>query len=110
MRQSNLEVLDLGKYKEVVGDREHVCLGALYVDPAWHGQGIGRRLVEHLYKEHDLAKEPVVVQTRAGTEKFYKKMGWKTIVAAETDLSEWAGKGMGFGVHRSPQMLRGEWK
>ena len=81
-------------------------LGALYVTPDRHGQGIGRQLVEHIYSRYDLDKELVIVQTRAVSEGFYTKLGWVTVDSTDIDLSEWEGKGKGFGMHRSPQMLR----
>ena len=81
-------------------------LGALYVRIDWHGHGIGRDLVEYVYSKYDLDKELVIVQTRAVSEGFYAKLGWVTADSTDIDLSEWGGKGMGYGLHRSPQMLR----
>lgn len=74
--------------------------------PSQQRQGIGKQLVEHLYSNHELEKEIVIVQTRATAEEFYAKLGWKTESSSDFDLSEWEGKGRGFGVHRSPQMVR----
>ena len=70
------------------------------------GMGIGRRLIEYVYSEYDLERELVIVQTRAMSEGFYAKMGWVTVDSTDIDLSEWGGKGRGYGLHRSPQMLR----
>lgn len=81
-------------------------IGALYVKPGLQGSGIGRRLVEYLYSKYDLEKEFVIVQTRAMSEGFYIRLGWKTVDSTDIDLSVWGGKGMGYGLHRSPQMVR----
>jgi GNAT superfamily N-acetyltransferase len=81
-------------------------LGALYVRADRHRQGIGRQLVNYLYSTYNLDEELVIVQTRAISEGFYNKLGWTTVGSTDVDLSEWGGKGMGYGTHRSPQMLR----
>ena len=81
-------------------------LGGLYIKPDQHGRGVGRRLVEYFYSKYDLDKELVFVQTRATSEGFWEKMGWTTADSLDIDLSEWEGKGRGYGVHRSPQMMR----
>lgn len=81
-------------------------LGALYIRTDRQGHGIGRHLVEYLYSKYDLDNELVIVQTRAMSEGFYAKLGWITADSTDIDLSEWGGKGRGYGLHRSPQMLR----
>lgn len=70
------------------------------------GQGIGKQIVEWLYERYGLEKEVVIVQTRAMSEGFYEKLGWRTVSCTEVDLAEWGGKGRGYGMHRSPQMVR----
>ena len=70
------------------------------------GQGIGKQMVEYLYKMYGLGSEMVIVQTRAMSEGFYENMGWVTVDCTEIDLSVWSGKGRGYGVHRSPQMVK----
>jgi len=81
-------------------------LGALYVKTDQQGRGIGRQLVEYIYSKYDLENELLIVQTRDISEGFHLKLGWVTVDSTDIDLSEWGGKGRGFGVHRSPQMLR----
>jgi ribosomal protein S18 acetylase RimI-like enzyme len=76
------------------------------VHPTRQNQGIGRKIVEFLDKEYGIDKALVVLQTNATAEDFYKKLGWETVNSTDIDLSEWAGKGRGYGVHRSPQMVR----
>ena len=73
---------------------------------AWQGKGVGRMMVEYMYREYELEKEVVIVQTTASAERFYEKMGWKTVDSTDIDLSEWAGKGLGYGLLRCPQMVR----
>jgi len=81
-------------------------LGGLYVRAGWQGHRIGKHLVEYLYSKYELDNELVIVQTRAMSEGFYAKLGWITADSTDIDLSEWGGKGRGYGLHRSPQMLR----
>ncbi|KAI9684244.1 MAG: hypothetical protein M1822_005717 [Bathelium mastoideum] len=93
-------------YLKLMGGKPHVVLGALYIKPDWQSHGIGRQLVEYLYSKYDLDNEPVIVNTRATSEGFYAKLGWTMVDSTDFDLSEWGGKGRGYGVHRSPWMLR----
>lgn len=81
-------------------------IGALYVRPNRQGEGIGKSLVEYIDSKYDLDSERVLVQTRAISEGFYAKLSWVTASSTDIDLSEWGGEGMGYGVHRSPQMVR----
>lgn len=83
-----------------------LVLGGLYVRPSAQGQGIGSRMVEHIYSKYGLETEPVIVQTVAMSEEFWSKLGWKTVACTEIDLSIYGGKGHGYGLHRSPHMLR----
>lgn len=73
---------------------------------AWQGKGVGRMMVDYMYREYELEKEVVIVQTTASAERFYEKIGWKTVDSTDIDLSEWAGKGLGYGLLRCPQMVR----
>ena len=63
-------------------------------------------IVDYMYREYGLENDMVIVQTTASAEKFYQKMGLKTVDSTDIDLSEWAGKGLGYGLLRSPQMVR----
>ena len=81
-------------------------LGALYVRIDRQGRGIGKHLVKYLYSKYNLNNGLVIVQTRGISEGFYAKLGWITADSTDIDLSEWGGKGRGYGLHRSPQMLR----
>lgn len=69
-------------------------------------QGLGRQLIDYLDSKYEMKKDLVVVQTRAMSEGFYERLGWVTVASTDLDLSEWDVQGRGYGVHRSPQMLR----
>ncbi|CAG8978994.1 hypothetical protein HYALB_00009896 [Hymenoscyphus albidus] len=58
------------------------------------------------FHTYGLEKKTVFVQTFMGARGVYAKYGWQEVDATEIDLAEWAGSGMGFGLHRSPQMIR----
>jgi predicted N-acetyltransferase YhbS len=83
-----------------------IAIGALNVKIACQRQGIGRMMVNYMYREYGLDNEMVIVQTTASAERFYERMGWKTMDSVDIDLSDWAGKGLGYGLLRSPQMVR----
>lgn len=83
-----------------------IAIGAMNVKIAWQGQGIGKMMMEYMYREYGLEKDMVIVQTTASAEGFYQKLGWKTVDSTDIDLSEWAGKGLGYGLLRCPQMVR----
>ncbi|MCJ1382477.1 hypothetical protein MMC17_005590 [Xylographa soralifera] len=91
---------------KLTAEKPHVVLGALYIRTDRQRHGIGRHLVEYLFSKYDLDNELVIVQTRAISEDFYTKLGWITADSTDIDLSEWGGKGRGYGLHRSPQMIR----
>ena len=61
---------------------------------------------EYLYQKYDLDNELVIVETRANPEGFCAKLVWITADSTLIDLSVWGGKGRGYGLHKSPQMLR----
>lgn len=63
-------------------------------------------MVGYMVREYGLERELVIVQTTASAEKFWQSVGWKTESSTDIDLSEWAGKGLGYGLLRSPQMVR----
>ncbi|KAL9107644.1 MAG: hypothetical protein Q9227_007451 [Pyrenula ochraceoflavens] len=93
------------RWNRLTAGKPHV--GALHVNPDRQRQGIGRQLIGYIYSKYDLDNERVFLFTRATSEGFYEKLGWVTADATEVDLSEWEGKGKGYGMHRAPQMVRG---
>ena len=63
-------------------------------------------MIEFICSTYKLDDELVIVQTRSISEGFYQRLGWVTIDSTDIDVSKWAGEGMGYGIHRSPQMVR----
>ncbi len=59
-------------------------LEALFVHPSWHGQGIGRRLVEHAVRRMDAAAVDVNEQNPQAVA-FYLRMGFEVVGRSETD-------------------------
>lgn len=74
--------------------------------PEYQKQGIGTALLRWGFKEFDLEKEKVWIQTQMRGRNVYRRYGWEEVDHLNIDLSEWGGKLRGFGVHRSPCMLR----
>ena len=83
-----------------------LVLGSLYVRPSAQRQGIGTKLLEWAFDRYNLSDEKVFVQTVMNSEGFYEKFGWEQVGYKDIDLSEWGGKNKGFGILRSPQLLR----
>jgi predicted N-acetyltransferase YhbS len=83
-----------------------VVIGAMNVRVDRQRQGIGKKIVEFFETEYGIGSELVIVQTNASAEGFYGKLGWGTVDSTDIDLTEFTGKGMGYGVLRSPQMVR----
>ncbi|KAH7411819.1 hypothetical protein DE146DRAFT_641462 [Phaeosphaeria sp. MPI-PUGE-AT-0046c] len=96
----------IAKWRGITGGKPHVTIGAMNVKITWQGQGIGKMMIEYMYREYGLENDMVIVQTTASAEIFYQKMGWKTVDSTDIDLSDWAGKGLGYGLLRCPQMVR----
>lgn len=68
--------------------------------------GIGSSIQKWAFDQYALEREVVFVQTIMGAEGMYERYGWVEEDATVIDLSEWGGKNRGFGLHRSPQMVR----
>jgi putative acetyltransferase len=59
-------------------------MDALFIDPAWHGTGIGRALVAHARSLHSKLTVDVNEQNlRAGG--FYRRLGFMQVGRSETD-------------------------
>lgn len=81
-------------------------LASLYVKPDHQRRGIGSLLLAELFQHHGLENELVFLQTLASSEGFYAKFGWSAAKSTDIDLSKWGGENRGYGLHKSPQMLR----
>ena len=66
---------------------EGTHMDALFIDPAWHGKGVGRALVDHGLALHP-AMTTDVNEQNAGALTFYERMGF-----ARTSRSEKDGQG-----------------
>ncbi|CAG8949308.1 hypothetical protein HYFRA_00004934 [Hymenoscyphus fraxineus] len=93
-------------YRQLMAGCPHYIWNSLYVLPLYQRKGIGSALLRWGFHTYGLEKETVFVQTFMGSREIYAKYGWQEVDATEINLAEWAGDGMGFGVHRSPQMIR----
>jgi len=99
-------------YRKIMKNEKHVVLGSLYVSPDQQRHGIGSNLIKFAFEQFQLDKEKVFVQTLMMSVGFYERYGWKQADSTDIDLSEWGGKDRGFGMHRSPQLVRekGPWQ
>ncbi|WJM11375.1 acetyltransferase [Paenibacillus sp. PK1-4R] len=78
-------------------DKEHQPVGfiglqdnfieMLFVDPSQHGQGVGRRLIEHTIKIKGHHLKVDVNEQNPGAAQFYSKMGFVQIGRSEFDGS-----------------------
>lgn len=84
----------------------YVVWGSLYVLPEHQRKGIGSEILRWGFNTYSLGDKQVFVQTFMGAQGMYAKFGWEEVDATEIDLVEWGGDARGFGLHRSPQMIR----
>jgi len=59
-------------------------LEMLFVDPGFHGRGVGRALVEYLMKDHD-SLNVEVNEDNPGAVAFYEKLGFRAFDWTELD-------------------------
>jgi GNAT superfamily N-acetyltransferase len=79
---------------------------SLFVKPEWQRRGIGSALLRWGFAEFGLEKQLVWLTTQMRGRNIYRKYGWVDVEYVDVDLSEWGGRYRGFGIHRSPLMLR----
>lgn len=84
----------------------YLVWGSLYVLPEHQRKGIGSEILRWGFNTYSLQNELVFVQTFMGAGGIYAKFAWEEVDAMEINLAEWAGDGRGFGLYRSPQMIR----
>ena len=65
---------------------EEAGIGQLYVDPAWHGRGIGRRLVDLAKERRPGGLELYTFQVNERARRFYERNGFTAV---------WFGDGSG---------------
>ena len=79
---------------------------SLHVHPKYQKQGIGTALLRWGFEQFDLEKEKIWIQTQMRGRNVYRKFGWVDVENFDIDLSRWGGEMRGYGMHRSPSMLR----
>ncbi|MCJ1472986.1 hypothetical protein MMC13_001635, partial [Lambiella insularis] len=80
--------------------------GSLHVLPEYQRMGIGSALLEWGFQQFNLEKEKVWLGTQMRGRNLYRRYGWEDVDHVDIDLSDWGGKYRGYGIHRSPLMLR----
>ncbi|KAH6666985.1 acyl-CoA N-acyltransferase [Halenospora varia] len=93
-------------YRQLMAGKEHYVWGSLYVLPEYQRKGIGSAILRWGFERYALEKETVFIQTFMGAQGMYARYGWEVVDATVIDLAEWGGELRGFGLHRSPQMIR----
>lgn len=58
------------------------------------------------FAEYGLEEKLVWLATMMDGRNYWRRYGWKDVDCVEVDLAEWGGKDRGFGLHKSPMMLR----
>ena len=74
--------------------------------PTYQRQGIGSTMTRYALNELSLGKLPVWLHTQVREWGFYKKFSLNEVDCLAVDMSRWKGEDMGFGMHRSPCMMR----
>ena len=74
--------------------------------PAYQRQGLGSKMIRYAVDELSLSRLPVWLHTQVRASGFYNKFGWQEVDRLNVDMSEWKGKGLGFGTHSSLCMVR----
>lgn len=79
---------------------------SLYVLPAYQRQGIGSMLIRYGLENLPLDELPIWLCTQMRGRNLYLKFGWEDVDCIDVDLGELAGPNNGYGMHRSPCMVR----
>jgi GNAT superfamily N-acetyltransferase len=88
---------DNGTWVAVVEDRVVALtslrdgwIDQLYVDPAWQGQGLGTRLVDHAKQRSSAGLDLWTFQANAGARRFYERHGFAAVEWTDGDNEEGA--------------------
>ncbi|MDZ7753058.1 MAG: GNAT family N-acetyltransferase [Gammaproteobacteria bacterium] len=69
----------------VAGDKG-LLLHGLYVDPRWHGKGVGSRLFASVEdKARGLGRDGLLVKAQAGAREFFEHMGMRALAAVDEE-------------------------
>ncbi|MCJ1285559.1 hypothetical protein MMC26_004900 [Xylographa opegraphella] len=79
---------------------------ALHVLPEYQRQGIGTALLAWGFETFGLERELVYIGTQMRGRNLYRRYGWVDAGFVDVDLREWGGQLRGYGIHRSPVLLR----
>lgn len=78
----------------------------LAVHPEYQRCGVGSALLRYGLIDLNMRSETVLVNSLFPVQDLYKKFGWEVIGEIEADLSDWAGKNVGFGPYKNVIMAR----
>ena len=99
-------LLETPPFVEQLSGLTCIVWNSLHVLPQYQRQGIGSGLLRWGFEEFDLEKEKVWLQTQMRGRNVYRRYGWVDVDYLDIDLSRWGGEMRGWGMHRSPCMLR----
>ena len=74
--------------------------------PSHQRRGIGSAIIEFALESLELDRLPIWLYAQPDGHNLYQKLGWKDVENVEMQLAEWAGKGKGYGLHRTVCMIR----
>jgi len=94
------------KYQQHMDGKKHVVWSSLYVLPLYQGRGIGRQLLDWGFTNFEIGRYPIWLSTTARARLFYLKYGWEDVDHVDIDLAKWTVPLSGFGMHRTPCMIR----
>ncbi|KAF7967568.1 hypothetical protein HWV62_33767 [Athelia sp. TMB] len=83
-----------------------VAWHGLHVVPAHQRRGIGSALLKYGFETLGAGELPVWLSTQMRGRNLYLKWGFKDVDSVDIDLKEFMGEWNGYGVHRSPCMVR----
>ncbi|KAL4969879.1 GNAT family N-acetyltransferase [Aspergillus stella-maris] len=83
-----------------MADVDHLNLTFIIIHPNHRGQGLGKRLMEHLFNKSKSLGIPIVVSSEPQVYEYFKKQGFKDVNHVDFDLARWAPPYSGFGTFR----------